>query len=183
MQQYAKRHRLEIVHEYYDAAVKGTDAVDMRPGFAEMIAYMNSNGARTILVENASRFSRDLIVQETGYQYLRKQGFTLIAVDDPDAFTSDTPTAVMIRQILGAVSQFEKASLVAKLAGARQRKRQTTGRCEGPKQAPEAARKLAQALHAKGNSSLRQIAAELALAGFLSPSGNEYGAESVKRML
>ena len=49
VQQYAKRHRLKIVHEYYDAAVKGTDAVDMRPGFAEMIAYMNSNGARTIL--------------------------------------------------------------------------------------------------------------------------------------
>ena len=124
VQGYAERHRLEIVHEYYDAAVKGTDAVDMRPGFAEMIAYMSSNGARTILVESASRFSRDLIVQETGYQFLKRLGFTLIAVDDPDAFTSDTPTAVLIRQILGAVSQFEKASLVAKLAGARLRKRQ-----------------------------------------------------------
>jgi DNA invertase Pin-like site-specific DNA recombinase len=103
--------------------VKGTDAVNVRPGFAEMIAYMNSNGARTILVECASRFARDLIVQETGYQFLNQQGLTLIAVGDPDAFTSDTPTAVMIRQILGAVSQFEKASLVAKLAGARMRTR------------------------------------------------------------
>jgi hypothetical protein len=55
----------------------------------------------------------------------------LIAVDDPDAFTSDTPTAALIRQILGAVSQFETASLVAKLAGARFGKRQANGRCEG----------------------------------------------------
>jgi DNA invertase Pin-like site-specific DNA recombinase len=160
-----KWHGLEIVHKHYNAAVKGADAVDVRPGFAAMIAYMSGNGARTILVENASRFARDLIVQETGYQYLQKLGFTLIAVDDPDAFTSDTPTAVLIRQILGAVSQFEKASLVAKLAGARLRKRQTTGRCEGPKQAPKAGRLLAQTLRADGLA-LRAIADRLGKRGF-----------------
>ena len=170
------RHGLEIVHAYYDAAVKGGDRVDTRPSFVAMIAYMNSNGARTILVESASRFSRDLIVQETGYQY------TLIAVDDPDGFTSDMPTAVLIRQTLGAVSQFEKASLVAKLAGARLRKRQANGRCEGPKQAPETARALAQTLRAEGLA-LRAIADRLAEEGFLSLSGVPYGPESVKRML
>lgn len=39
----------------------------------------------------------------------------------------------MVRQILGAVSQFEKAMLVAKLKGARERKRAATGKCEGRK--------------------------------------------------
>jgi DNA invertase Pin-like site-specific DNA recombinase len=39
----------------------------------------------------------------------------------------------MVRQILGAVSQFEKAMLVAKLKGARERKRTATGKCEGRK--------------------------------------------------
>jgi hypothetical protein len=60
------------------------------------------------------------------------------------------PTAVMVRQILGAVAQFEKATTVAKLAAARKRKREATGKCEGRKpiaeQHPEAvamARKLA----------------------------------------
>jgi DNA invertase Pin-like site-specific DNA recombinase len=42
---YAARHGLEIVHEYCDAAVKSGDRVGLRPGFAEMIAYMSSNGA------------------------------------------------------------------------------------------------------------------------------------------
>jgi DNA invertase Pin-like site-specific DNA recombinase len=182
VQGYAARHEMEIVHEYYDAAVRGGDGVDTRPGFAEMIAYMSSNGARTILVESASRFSRDLITQETGYAYLKKLGFTLIAADDPDAFTSDTPTAVLIRQVLGAVSQFEKASLVAKLAGARLRKRQANGRCEGRKPAPDAARALARALRAEGLA-LRAIAGRLGEEGFLSPSGAPYGPESVKRML
>jgi DNA invertase Pin-like site-specific DNA recombinase len=113
---------------------------------------------------------------------LKKQGFTLIAVDDPDAFTSDTPTAILIRQVLGAVAQFEKASLVAKLAGARMRQRQATGRCEGPKPAPEAARALAGRLRGEGLT-LRAISDQLAASGFLAPSGRQYSPESVKSML
>jgi hypothetical protein len=31
----------------------------------------------------------------------------------PDFFVEDTPTAVLVRQVLGAIAQFEKASLVA----------------------------------------------------------------------
>ena len=107
---------------------------------------------------------------------------TLIPVDAPDHFNEETPTSTLIRQILGAVSQFEKASLVAKLAGARRRIRREVGRCEGRKQAPEAARTMAKALHTKRHS-LREIASRLAENGFLSPSGKAYGAESVKRML
>jgi hypothetical protein len=41
-----------------------------------------------------------------------------------------TPTAVLVRQVLGAVAQFEKAIAVAKLAAARKRKRLTKGKCE-----------------------------------------------------
>jgi len=119
IQAYAKAHKIEIAGEFYDADTKGAEPVTSRPAFAEMLAAIAGNGVRAVIVETASRFARDLIVQETGYQYLRDLGVTLIAADDPDAFTSDTPTAVMIRQILGAVAQFEKTSLVAKLKGAR----------------------------------------------------------------
>lgn len=182
VQAYAAAHSITIVHEFYDAAVKGSESVENRPGFAEMVAYMSSNGARHILIETANRFSRDLIVQETGYAYLKSLGFTLIAVDDDDAFTSDTPTAVLIRQILGAVAQFEKASLVAKLAGARMRKRNAGGHSDGRHPAPEAARSLAKQMRAEGMT-LREIAETLAQRGFLAPSGKPYLAESVKRML
>jgi hypothetical protein len=47
----------------------------------------------------------------------------LIAADKPNAFLDDTPTAILIRQVLGTVSQFEKAMVVAKLKGARDRRR------------------------------------------------------------
>jgi DNA invertase Pin-like site-specific DNA recombinase len=145
-----------------------------------MMTEIAGNGVRTIIVESASRFARDLIVQETGYQYLRGLGITLIAADDPDAFTSDTPTQVLIPQILGAVSQFQKAELVAKLAAARARKRARGGHSDGPKPAPDAAKALARRLRRKGLS-LRAITAELAESGFLAPSGKAYGERKASR--
>jgi hypothetical protein len=82
----------------------------------------------------ANRFARDLIVQETGWKRLQADGITLIAADSPDQFVDDTPTAVLIRQILGAVAQFDKAMTVAKRRGARERKRRKTGaKVEGRK--------------------------------------------------
>ena len=112
---FAKGGGYEIVTTFSDAAISGGDAVTARPGFSAMLERLLSNGVRTILVETASRFARDLIVQETGYEMLKARGIELIAVDSPDSFVADTPTANLIRQVLGAVSEFEKAMLVEKL--------------------------------------------------------------------
>ena len=48
-----------------------------------MLTYIASNGVRTIIVETANRFARDLIVQETGHRMLRGLGIELIAADSP----------------------------------------------------------------------------------------------------
>jgi DNA invertase Pin-like site-specific DNA recombinase len=180
---YAKANRIELVGEYYDADVKGGEPVHSRPAFSAMLEAILGNGVRTIVVESASRFARDLIVQETGFAYLRNLGITLLAADGHD-FSEETPTAVLIRQVLGAVSQFQKAELVAKLKGARDNKRKTDKNYhEGRKPAPAEAIALARRLRRKGDLSLRQISARLADKGFLAPSGKRYGAQSIKVML
>ena len=56
------------------------------------------------------RHKRKITIQQL--RMLRDAGMTLIAADSPEAFLDDTPTATMIRQILGSVAQFEKAMLV-----------------------------------------------------------------------
>jgi len=183
---HAKAAGIDIVEEFYDDAVKGADMVEMRPGFAAMMQRLLSNGVRTIVVETASRFARDIVVQETGYAMLKSRGITLIAADKPDAFLDDGPTATMIRQILGVVSQFEKAMVVSKLKGARDRKSAEKGhRIEGRKPLaetkPEAVAKAKQ-LH-KEHYSLREIAAELAAEGHLNNSGKPYTAQSIANML
>jgi DNA invertase Pin-like site-specific DNA recombinase len=193
---YAATHGLEIVHEYYDAAVSGADPVMERAGFRTMLDYMLGNGARVVLVENASRFARDLAVQLAGHDMLKSKGISLLPVDAPNHFEDETPTATMVRSILGAVSQFEKEALVLKLRKARDRVRSSPKRdgrvhpCEGNpawikgvrRSVPAAAVELASAAQARGLS-LRQAAAELAVAGFLNANGRPFAAQSIKRML
>jgi DNA invertase Pin-like site-specific DNA recombinase len=186
---YAKRAGIEIIETFRDAAVSGVDNVLDRPGFAAMLDQIAGNGVRTIIVETASRFARDLMVAEVGFKMLRDRGIDLIAADNPTTFLDDGPTSILIRQILGAVSQFEKAMLVAKLRGARDRKRRLTGKkVEGRKslleKRPEAvAMAKALARRRKQKPSLRAISAQLAAAGHLNHNGKPYAAESISLML
>ena len=100
-----------IVDEFYDV-VSGSDPID-QPGFKAMLDRIAGNGVRVILVESPDRFARDLAVQLAGHDYLRKLGVELVPASAPDFFLADTPTAVLVRQVLGAISQFEHTSLVA----------------------------------------------------------------------
>lgn len=185
---YAKSRKIRIVKEFYDPAVSGADPIQDRPGFSGLLQYITGNGARIVLTETASRFARDLAVQIAGHDLLKERGIDLIPVDAPDFFTDETPTAVMVRQILGAVSEFEKASLVQKLRKARERKKAKTGKCEGRPPVPPHIVKNAKRLRRKNprtgkRRSFRQVASELAKIGYLSASGKPFGPESVKRMV
>src|SRR6185295_5101541 len=187
---YARRAGFTIVGEYYDKAVSGADRTDERLGFREMLQKLAANGAKTIIVESPDRFARDLAVQLAGHDMLKALGLSIIPASAPDFFTEDTPTAILVRQVLGAIAQFEKASAVAKLASARKRKRERDGRCEGRKPLSETrpevvdlARKLRRRRPKGGQLSLRAVAGELAARGFLNELGKPYAAKSVSSML
>ena len=187
---FARAHGYEIVSEHYDAAVSGTNPVTDRPGFARMLAELMANGARTIIVESPNRFARNLMVQLAGHDMLKERGIALIAASAPSHFIEDTPTAVLMRQMLGAIAQFDKTTTVAKLAAARKRKRLATGKCEGRKshaeERPDAvalAKKLARRKPKGGQLSLRAIAAELASQGYLNERGKPFNHKSIAVML
>jgi DNA invertase Pin-like site-specific DNA recombinase len=187
---FAKREGLTLVGEFYDAAVSGADPVDQRLGFAQMLQRLAANGAKTIIVESPDRFARDLAVQLAGHDMLKSLGISIIPASAPDFFTEDTPTAVLVRQVLGAIAQFEKASAVAKLAAARKRKRECEGRCEGRKPLSETrpevvalARKLRRRRPKGGQLSLREVSKQLAAQGFLNERGKPFAAKSVASML
>jgi len=46
---------------------------------------------------------------------------------------SDDPTRKLMRQMMGAIADYEKSMIVLKLRGAPARKKARTGRCEGRK--------------------------------------------------
>lgn len=133
----AKSQRFEVLEEFADGGVSGTKDLDDRPGLAALLDRIESNGVRTVLVENASRLARDLMVQEIILDQFRKLGVQVIEADgrnDLTAADESNPTGTLIRQVLGAVAQFEKSVMVLKLRAARQRIKRQTGRsCEGQK--------------------------------------------------
>lgn len=191
IQLYADRVGIQVVAEFYDAAVSGADALEARPGFKKMMDLIAANGVKTILVETANRFARDLMVQEVGYARLRDLGVSIVAVDSPNSFVDDTPTATLIRQVLGAVAQFDKGMTVAKLKGARDRKRATGVKVEGRKSLAERSPEmvaLARRLYRRNpktgeRRSLRTIARILEDAGHTTETGERIGASSVMKMV
>ena len=189
--QYAQANGIKIVSEYYDEAVSGADPIDIRDGFSSMLAEMETTGATAILVESASRFARDLSVQILGHQKLQELGFDLIAVDSPSAFTDDTPTAELVRSLLGAVSSFERATVVARLKSGRERKKKLTGKGQGRRSLTEVFPDLS--VKAKGlrrkspktgkRLSYDKVAEALFAAGYATSKGNRYSASTVKSLV
>ncbi len=124
---------LQIVDEFVDAGVGGTTPLYDRPGLTALVERVAANGVRTVLVERADRLARDLIEGELILRELRLLGVTVVEAEaGTDLTVSGNPTAQLVRQILGAVAEFEKSAMVAKLRVARERKRIEAGRCEGP---------------------------------------------------
>jgi DNA invertase Pin-like site-specific DNA recombinase len=185
---FAKRAGYSITAEFYDAAVSGADPIEGRPGFAALLDQVEANGARVVIVEDASRFARELMIQEAGIAILAMRSVRLLTAGGDDLTASDDPGRVLMRQMVGAFAQYEKARLVAKLRSGRERKRQKSGKCGGhpalAEIAPDAAalaRELAR--RRKRRPSLRAISAELAKAGHLNVNGQPYNPQSVRAMI
>lgn len=132
---YARNNSVEIVGEYQDRGISGTRDLDDREGLGELIERIRANGVRLVLVERADRLARDLLVSEVILGQFRDLGVRVIAADSGTDLTAGDadPTKILVRQLLGAIAEFEKSILVSKLRAARVRKRRQTGRCEGRK--------------------------------------------------
>jgi DNA invertase Pin-like site-specific DNA recombinase len=188
---FAARAGFDLVDEFYDEAVSGADPIETRPGFAALLARIEGNGVRVVIVEDASRFARDLVTQELGILSLIQLGVQVLTASGDDLTNTTDPFKVAMRQIAGAFAQLEKARLVGKLKHARDRKRIAVGRCEGRKPiqetAPDAVA-MAKRLRRKNpvtgeRRSLREIAQLLADAGHVAASGKPYAPGVINAMV
>jgi DNA invertase Pin-like site-specific DNA recombinase len=192
---FAMRAGLEITEEFYDQDVSGADPIESRPGFSALLDRIESNGVRTVVVEDASRFARQLIVQEAGIIALIERGVRVLTSSGNDLTETSDPFKIAMRQIAGVFAQLEKARLVSKLKAARDRKRAAGVKVEGRKSYAEIdaaehggemialARKLRRKSPKVGRRSLREISAELAKAGYISRTGKPYAPTAIGRML
>jgi len=194
IRKYAKANGLEIAGEYRDEGVSGTKELEHRQGLAALLDYIEANGVKIVLVERADRLARDLMVSEVILGQFRDLGVSVISADSGVDLTTgdDDPTRTLIRQVLGAVSQFEKSVIVLKLRAARERTKRKTGRCEGRKpygyypgedRVIQRIRQLYRKPHGGERLGFRTIARKLNDEGIPTRSGAQWSDTQVKSIL
>jgi DNA invertase Pin-like site-specific DNA recombinase len=129
---YAAAHSIKLVRVFEEQGVSGKHELADRPALLDMLEALAADSVKLVLIEKLDRLARDLMVQETIIADLRKRGFELISVMEPDLCSTD-PSRVLMRQIFGAIAEYDRSMIVAKLRGARERMKAKTGRCEGQK--------------------------------------------------
>lgn len=128
-------HGLDYGAECFETGVSGTVEGLDRPEFTMAVQLAISCQA-AIVVERMDRLARDLMVQELLLRECRTCGIKVFSADQglmDMAGDGGDPSRVLIRQIMGAIAQWEKSVIVLKLRKARDKKRAATGRCEGPR--------------------------------------------------
>lgn len=186
IKKHAATNGIKIARIFREEGVSGTRDLENRPALQDMLVALHSNGTKVVLVERLDRLARDLMIQESIIADMKRHGFEIVSVAEPD-LCSDDPSRTLMRHVLGAFAQYERAIIVQKLRGARQRNRAKTGRCEGRK--PFGARpgesEIIERMKAlrKAGMAVDKIAATLNDEGAKPRAGERWYATSVYRVL
>lgn len=117
---YCKQNGLRLVSVARDEAKSGSNGLDTRVGLAEALSACEAGAADVLVVDDYSRLARDLILQETTIQQLAAAGVKVCSVTEPEG-EGDQHTRDLIRQVLGAVNQYNRAVIRAKMEAGRAR--------------------------------------------------------------
>ncbi len=111
----------ELVALHRDEGVSGTTEVIDRPGLSVALQAIVAGGAEGLIVYRLDRLARSLWLQEVVIAQLGKAGRVVLSTAEAD-IDSDDPTRILVRQVLGAIAQYERAIITARLQGGRRAK-------------------------------------------------------------
>ncbi len=127
---YALARQIEIVR-WFEESHTGTD-LEGRPAFREMRSELLADGVRLVIVEKLDRLARSIMIQENILADFQKHNIELqSATNGEENLCGDDPTRTFIRQVLGAVAQFDRSMLVARMKAGKQRVLRSGKRCGG----------------------------------------------------
>ena len=197
---WAKAHGHRIVAWHADEGGSGSNGLDGRAALAEVFAQLKDGGAVGLVVYRLDRLARDLVLQEQllaevwrigGQVFSTSVGEESFLVDD-----LDDPSRRLIRQVLGAVNEYERSMIRLRLRSGRKRKAELGGYAYGAP--PFGSRAFNGQLVADGDEqrvvermrtlrasgkSLRAIANALAKEGYTPRRGNAWHPKVIASIL
>ncbi len=126
IEQYCASAGLALLGFFEDAGVSGANDIGQREGWLQLIDGLREGEFSAVVIARLDRLARDLMLQETMLADVRRLGGELVSIEEPDLCSED-PSRVLFRQMKGAISQYEKAMIVARLQAGRLAKRRLGG--------------------------------------------------------
>ncbi len=191
---WAKAEGHKIVAWYSDEGISGSNGLDTRPALAAAFQDLEDDKAEILAVYRLDRLARKLASQETWIERLERNGKQVVSVTEPNI--GDDEMRALVRQILGAVAQYERAVIVRRMQGGRAAKAANGGyaygspafgqKAEGKALVPDETEQRVIArigeLHQAGKS-LREIITVLEAEGIQPKRGGRWHPPTVNRVI
>jgi DNA invertase Pin-like site-specific DNA recombinase len=118
-----------------DEGLSGSNGLDTREGLADALDACKGGRVAGLVVYRLDRLARDLVLQEQLLADVRRIGADLFSTSSAEASyltdDPDDPSRKLIRQVLGAVNEYERAMIALRLRAGRRRKHETGGYAYG----------------------------------------------------
>lgn len=195
VERWAKAQGARVVAWHVDRGVSGGAALDRRPGLLAAIDSLVAEGAGLLVVAKRDRLARDVVLAAQVEGLARRVGARVVSVAGEGE--GDDPSALLMRRLVDAFAEYERALIRARTRAALAVKRQRGERAgcvpfgrrlgpDGKRLEPDAGEgatvAAALALRASGLS-LRGVARELAARGHVGRSGRPLGKTQVARIV
>lgn len=124
-----KKHTISQWHE--DAGISGSNGIENRPGLAFAIEAVRKKQVEGIVVARLDRFARDLVLQEQLLAEVKRLGGRVYSCSggEDDYLRDDPsdPSRRLIRQVLGAVAEYERGMIRLRMMAGMERKKAAGG--------------------------------------------------------
>jgi DNA invertase Pin-like site-specific DNA recombinase len=127
-----------VVLWFRDEGLSGSNGLDQREGLADALNALKNRHAAALVVYRLDRLARDLVLQEQLLADIRRIGADILSTSNAEASyltdDPDDPSRKLIRQVLGAVNEYERAMITLRLRSGRRRKAANGGYAYGSPQ-------------------------------------------------
>jgi DNA invertase Pin-like site-specific DNA recombinase len=200
IREWAKAEGHRLIGLARDEGISGSNGLDTRMGLLEALEGIRGGRAGGLVVYRLDRLARDLIVQEQLLAEIRRLGGEVHSTSRSESeFLRDDandPSRKMIRQVLGAVSEWERSIIALRLRAGRLRKAERGGFAYGsppygyaaeggelvPVESEQSALARMRQLRADGHS-LREIGRRLEAESHKPRRGEHWSPASLRKIL
>ena len=196
LESWCKAQGSELVEVFEDHGVSGSSSLEKRPGLLLALAALSEHGAGVLLVAKRDRLARDPMVAAMVEAGAKRHGARILSAAG-EGTEGDDPTAVLMRRIVDAFSEYERLVICARTSAALQVKKQRGERTGGV--APYGYQMAADGVHIEpheGEQRAIQLISELRDSGMsvraiarhlddeeIAPRGSRWHPTSVARIL